>query len=252
MTLTILKLEIRRVVRDRVRLFFTAIMPAFFYVIFGAAQSYGSIKVAHGNVAMMIMVAMAAYGAVAATASLGAATAIERATGWGRQLGLTPLGDGQYVAIKSALAVVVAIIPITIVSVIGASTDVEATPKAWVLSISILIGGSVLFALYGLVLGQLVRGEAALGAVSGSLVVLSFLGNLFFPLSGGWLTFARFTPLYGYATLARYPVSDGWVVSSDGDPVHEALWMPLTNVAVWLVILAVAATLLVRRSRARQ
>ena len=92
MTLTILKLEIRRMVRDRVRLFFTAIMPAFFYVIFGAAQSYGSIKVAHGNVAMMIMVAMAAYGAVAATASLGAATAIERATGWGRQLGLTPLG----------------------------------------------------------------------------------------------------------------------------------------------------------------
>jgi ABC-2 type transport system permease protein len=84
-------------------------------------------------------------------------------------------------------------------------------------------------------------------------VILAFLGNLFFPLSGAMLAVAKLTPLYGIVALARYPVTDGWLISADGTaPVHEPLWIPVVNVTVWLVILATLATLLVRKGRGRQ
>ena len=40
-------------------------------------------------------------------------------------------------------------------------------------------------------------------------MILAFLGNIFFPLSGVMLTIAKFTPLYGYVALARYPLTEG-------------------------------------------
>ena len=52
-------------------------------------------------------------------------------------------------------------------------------------------------------------------------------------------------------SLARYPVTEGWIVAGEGPPVHEALWIPVVNVLAWTLVLAVAATLLVRRGRSR-
>ncbi|WP_317259691.1 hypothetical protein [Kocuria atrinae] len=73
------------------------------------------------------------------------------------------------------------------------------------------MAGSVVFALYGLAAGLLFRSEGAVGAASGLLVVFAFLGNVFMPLSGALLEFARFTPLYGIVGLARYPITEaGW------------------------------------------
>lgn len=42
MNTTFLRLELRRFFRDYARVFFVAVLPSFFYLIFGAAQSYGS------------------------------------------------------------------------------------------------------------------------------------------------------------------------------------------------------------------
>ena len=38
---------------------------------------------------------------------------------------------------------------------------------------------------------------------------MSFLGNVFTPMYGLILDIGRFTPLYGYAALARYPITEG-------------------------------------------
>ena len=43
------------------------------------------------------------------------------------------------------------------------------------------------------------------------IVVLAFLGNVFTPMSGFMLDLGRFTPLYGYVALARFPLTDGWL-----------------------------------------
>lgn len=254
MNTTILRLEVARILRDPVSLFFTALLPAFFYVIFGPTQEYSDQMLPNGaaDVAMVIMVAMAAYGAVSATVGIGGRAAVEKSQGWGRQLGLTPLPDATYVAVKVALAVAVAAIPIGLIYLLGWATGADGTGRSWALSAVVLLVGALVFALYGLCFGLAFGSEAAVSAAGGSVVILGFLGNIFFPLSGTLLAIAKWTPLYGYASLARYPLTDGWVVTGGDQAVHEPLWVPLTNVAAWLAILALVATLLVRRSRARQ
>lgn len=253
MNLTYYRLELRRLRRDYVTMFFTAGLPAFFYIIFGASPDYGSEPIRDGNVAMWIMIAMAAYGAVTATTGIGGMAAVERMQGWSRQLGLTPLTDGGYVKVKVATAMTVAAVPITLVYAIGLVTGAEAPLSVWLISAAILLVGATTFALYGLIFGLAFRSEAAVSAAAGSLVVLSFLGNIFVPVTGWQLTVAKFTPLYGYVSLARRALTGGATIDTDtGDLIDIPLWQPLTNVIVWTTVLAVLALVLVGRGRARQ
>ncbi|KGN34585.1 ABC transporter [Knoellia sinensis KCTC 19936] len=247
-----LRLELKRVTRDLVTMFFVVALPAFMYLLFGASAGWSQQSAGNGNVALYVMISMAAYGAVTATVGVGGTAAVERMQGWGRQLGLTPLGDGTFVAIKATVALLIAILPILVVYVLGAFTGAKGSLMAWAGSAAILVAGAVMFALYGLIFGMAFRSESSVSAASGSLVILGFLGNIFFPLSGFLLDLARFTPLYGYVSLARYPLTGGDVVDTAGNLTHQPLWMPVTNVVVWTVIFAVLATWLVQRSRGRQ
>lgn len=248
MNATFTRLELRRTLRDYVSMFFIAVLPGFFYLIFGAAQDYRTEDAGNGNVAMYIMISMAAYGAVTATTGVGGMAAVERMQGWGRQLGLTPLGDGSYVAMKSVVALVVAAIPVGLIYLLGLVTGAEGDALAWALSAALVLVGAAVFAVYGLAVGLAFRTEAAVSAASGLLVIMAFLGNIFIPLSGTLLSIAKFTPLYGYVALARYPLTEGENV--DGE--QEALWQAVANVAVWATIFVVVATVLVRRGRERQ
>lgn len=251
MNLTYLTLEMRRVLRDRAGFIFTIGIPVFMYLIFGAATSYKDQPAGHGNVATYVLVSMAAYGAVTATAGMGGSAAVERSLGWGRQLGLTPLTDGGYVRVKTAVAVFVAAFPIAAIYLTGALTGCRADWQVWVLCPLLTIVGAALFTLWGMLWGLLLRSESASSVAGGSLVVLGFLGNVFMPLSGPLLSFARFTPLYGLVQLVRHPLTEGRVM--DGTRlVAESLWVPVANVAAWLLVLACTTTLLVRRSRGRQ
>lgn len=250
---TYYRMELLRTVRDFLGLFFTAVLPAFLYVIFGASQSFSQDPAGNGNVAMYIMISMAAYGAVTATTSIGGMAAVERMQGWGRQLGITPMQDSQYVLVKATLGLTIAAIPVALIYALGYLTGAEATGRVWAISALVVLLGAALFSLYGLVFGLAFKTEGAVSAASGSLVILAFLGNLFFPLSGVMLTIAKLTPLYGIVALARHPLTEGWIVDPDGGPpVQEPLWVPVVNVAVWLLILATLATVLVRRGRGRQ
>lgn len=245
---TFTRLELRRVFRDRVGMFFTAGLPAFLYLIFGASQPYAEEDAGDGNVAAFIMISMAAYGAVTATTAVGGTAAVERMQGWGRQLGLTPLRDHSLVVMKTIVALVVAAVPIALIYVLGGLSGATADIRVWVLSGVTVLLGSAVFGLYGVAMGLAFRTEAAVSAASGLVVVMAFLGNIFVTLSGTLLTIAKFTPLYGYAALARYPLTDGYHM----DGSHDPLWVPIANVSVWAAIFAVAATMLVRRGRERQ
>lgn len=253
MNATYLKIELTRVMRDVSTVFFVGVLPALLYLIFGAAQEYGALTLAGGNVTMFVMISMAAYGAVTATTGVGGMAAVERMQGWGRQLGLTPMSDAGFVATKTLVGFVVSIIPVALIYGLGVLTGAEATTTAWVVSGVAVLIGSALFSLYGLMVGLMFRTEAAIGAASGVLVLFAFLGNVFTPLSGALLTFAKFTPLYGYVFLVCYPVTEGLLIQMDGPPTtSEALWVPILNLLVWSAIFGVLATLLVRRGRGRQ
>ena len=78
MNMTYFSLEIKRIIRDPMVLFFTVGLPAVLYLIFGVSQEFSDEPINDGNVAMWIMIAMAAYGALSATTGVGGMTALER------------------------------------------------------------------------------------------------------------------------------------------------------------------------------
>jgi len=253
MSLTYLRIELTRLARDPGNLFFTIGLPGVLFLIFGASQDGVDRMLEHGNVALYIMVGMAAYGAITATTTIGGGAAVERSQGWGRQLGLTPLRDHQYVAVKAVTALLIAALPVVVVYALGALTSAEGTARAWALSAVVVLVGASAFALFGLAVGMAFRTEGAVSVAAGLLVVMSFLGNLFVPLDGVLLEIARFSPLYGYAALARRPITDGAMFTSEGVPLDaDPLWVPVLNLCVWTLIFGLAAVALVRRGRARQ
>jgi ABC-2 type transport system permease protein len=237
-------LDLRRRLRSRAEMFFVVGLPAFMYVVFGLGSED---PVGSGNVAMYVMVSMAAYGAVSATTSVAGSAVLERTLGWGRQLALTPMGAGSFVAVKAVIAMTVAAVPVALVFAIGAATGARGTTSDWLLAALLVWLGSALFAIYGVAVCSVFRSENAAGIASGLVVVMAFLGNVFSPMSGLMLDIGRFTPLYGYAALARYPLTDGWTASGSHDP----LWLPVANVLAWTVIFATLAVWGVRRGRER-
>ena len=247
-----LAIEIKRLLRDPIGLFFIVVLPAIMYIVFGATAQWGSQRVNEANIAMFTMVNMAAYGASTATSGVSSQAGVEKLLGWGRQLGLTPMTDLQFVWLKTRIAVIIAAIPVTIIFLIGFVTTADAPPAGWILSYVITLAGSVLFAVYGLIFAFLLRSESAGGAASGLVVVFGFLGNLFVPLSGFMLDLSRFTPFYGYAALARYPFADGWMYTMTGEVYQDPLWWAILNVVLWLAAFGLLATALARRGRERQ
>ena len=156
------------------------------------------------------MVSMGVYGAVMATSSMAGSAAVERQQGWGRQLGLTGLTGPGYVLGKVLVALAMSVLPIVVVYTVGFFTGAEMDSAAtWFSSAGLTLIGALPFAFYGLAAALLFRSEAAVSAASGLLVVLAFFGNLFMPLTGTLLEIAKFTPLYGVATLARWPQLEG-------------------------------------------
>ncbi|SEB83368.1 ABC-2 type transport system permease protein [Nocardioides exalbidus] len=238
------RLDLRRQLRDRMAMFFIVGLPMFMYLVFGLGSDD---RVGSGNVAMYIMISMACYGAVTATTGIAGSAATEQMMGWGRQLGLTPMRPLAFVAAKAGIAMVVAAMPVTLIFAIGALTGARGSWSDWVLGAAIVWAGSALFAIYGLSVSLLFRGSNAPGIASGFIVVMAFLGGLFTPMSGLMLDIGRFTPLYGYAALARFPLTGGGLPLGGSDP----LWLPVANVLAWTVIFSLLATWGVRRSRAR-
>ena len=237
-------LDLRRQLRDRFGMFFVVGLPTFMYLVFGLGSDD---PVGSGNVAMYVMVSMAAYGAVTATTSVAGSAATEQVMGWGRQLGLTPMRPLAFVVAKAAVAMAVAAVPVALIFGIGAATGARGDWTDWTLAAAIVWLGSALFAIYGLAVCLVVRGTNAPGIASGMIVVMAFLGNVFSPMDGLLLDIGRLTPLYGYAALARFPLTDGWLPVGGQDP----LWLPVANVLAWTVIFSLLAMWGVRRSRAR-
>lgn len=247
---TMLAIDVKRALRDPGIIFIVGI-PVLMYLIFGAAQKYAQEPIGNGNVAMAVMIGMSAYGAASATISLATTASVERLQGWGRQLSLTPLTTGKYVLVKSITAVFFAAITIAFIYAVAAPTGADSTTFGWVVSFFVLLVGALPFALFGLALSYLFRSEAATAVGSGLLLLAAFAGNLFVPLSGTLLDLSRFTPMWGYITLARWPVTEGVWTTSTGVPYSDELWQGALSLSVWTVIFAVFAAVVMRRKGAR-
>jgi ABC-2 type transport system permease protein len=244
LNLTVLKLEIRRLLRNRRTVIFAVISPVIFFLVFGLNKAYANERAGHGNVAAFVMVSMALYGAVLATTSGGAMVSIERAVGWSRQLRLTPLSPTAYIGIKMLTALVLGLISVVAVFTAGIITHKPHMPVyLWIISGLCVWIGSLIFTAFGLFLGYLLPTENVMQFLGIGLALLSFAGGLFTPLSQFphlFQTIAQFTPLYGLNQLVHTPQLGG--------NVHIA-WV--ANAVIWLVLFASGAVWRFRKDTAR-
>jgi ABC-2 type transport system permease protein len=243
-SLAILRLEVRRLLRNRRTMMFTVIMPVVFFLIFGLNSAYANMRAGTGNVSAFIMISMALYGAILATASGGAMVSIERAAGWSRQLRLTPLSPVAYIVTKMLTALVLGLGAVLAVYATGLITGKPSMSAGlWIITAACVWIGSLLFAAFGLFIGYLLPSENVMQIISFALMLFAFGGGLFIPLSqfsSTLQTMATFTPLYGLSQLVHYPLAGG---SMD--------WAWVLNVAVWLVIFVAGAVWRFRRDTAR-
>ncbi|HWV49553.1 MAG TPA: ABC transporter permease [Microbacterium sp.] len=246
---TMLRVEGARQLRNPYTLAFTLTMPVVMYLLFGASASYGGQPAGHGNVSFSVMVSMAAYGTAVAMSSLTSLAAAEAKQGWGRQLAMTPLSTAGYAATKLITAVAFAVLAVLAVFTAGVLTGAEIDDVwRWAACAGIILGLGLMYGLYGLGVGLFFNSDSAAALASISLTFFAFFGNVFMPLNGVMLDIARFTPLYGYVALSRWPLTDGMLATGQSDP----LWAVLLNVAVWTLVFVLLVFAGVRRARSRR
>jgi ABC-2 type transport system permease protein len=244
-SLTFLRLEIRRMLRNRRTLVFVLIMPPAFFLLFGGlSDTYQHQVSGRGNVSAYLMISFAVYGSMIANTAAGASVAIERALGWSRQLRLTPLNPLAYLVTKVLTAMVLGAVSVAIVFAVGAvSGDVQMPAWAWIVSGSAAWLCADVFAACGLVIGYLVPSENVMQLLGPVLALLALMGGIFVPLdvlSDTLQTLASYTPAYGVGVLARAALVDN---SIDVGAV--------VNVVVWTAIFAAGAVWRFRRDTAR-
>ena len=225
---TFLRLELRRMLRNKRAVIFTLVFPSVFFLLFGTDSSFKAETVGHGNRTAYIMVSMAVYGAMLATTSGGAMVATERALGWSRQLRLTPLQPFAYVAIKVAVAMVMGLASIVAVFVVGHLAGAELPLGRLVLCGVLAWVCTLVFAAFGLFMGYLLPSENVMQILGPALALLSFAGGLFVPLdqmSDVFASVATFTPAYGVGVIARAPIGE------DGNVALAVL-----NIMAWAAV----------------
>jgi len=249
LSLTMLRIEAIRQLRNPYTLAFTLAMPVVMYLLFGATAGYAELSAGNGNVSFYVMISMAAYGTAVAMSSLTSLAAAEAQQGWGRQLAMTPLSTAGYALTKLLNALGFAALALAAVFVTGILTGAAADETwRWFAVAGIVLGTGLMFGLYGLGVGLFFNTDSSAALASISMTFFAFFGNVFMPLDGVMLDIARLTPLYGFAALSRWPLTDGTLTTGQTDP----LWAVLVNIVVWVAVFAALVFAGVRRSRRRR
>jgi ABC-2 type transport system permease protein len=253
---TVLRIEIRRLTRNRRTMIFALIVPVVVFLFVGTNKSYandnaaavvGQHTPAHANVSAYLLVSMALYGAALATTAGGAMVSIERAQGWSRQLRITPLSPAAYIVIKALVAMVLGLTSVLAVYIVGRITGVphmlSGYTYLWFVTAACVWIGALVFAALGLFIGYLLPSENVMQFLGLVMAAISFGGGLFYPLNQAakpLQDIAKWTPMYGLNQLVHAPLLGGSI---------DIMWV--VNAVAWLAIFVTGAVLLFRRDTAR-
>ena len=240
--LTVLGIELRRMLRNRRTIIFTLVLPAALLLSFGGQKGWDD-KSGSGNVAAYILISMALYGAALTAAAGGSMVALERSLGWSRQLRLTPLNPVVYIMMKALVALVMGALAITAVNLVGVLQGKAEMPTyVWILTPFLTLACTLTFAALGVFIGYVVPGENAMQILGPGLALLSFLGGVFIPLdqySDVVRHIAYWTPMYGVAEIARSLLT------------QELPWYAVVNAVGWFAIFVAGAAWRMSKDTAR-
>ncbi|MFI7070864.1 ABC transporter permease [Micromonospora sediminicola] len=237
-----LRFELRRLIRDPRLTLFTVLGPVVTYLIFSPLA--GDDRLEGVDAATALMVGLAGYGAVAGALTVAGSVAQERASGWLRQLRVTPLPPWRAVAAKALVAMFSGVPAVVAVGVAGRlQHDVELPVGRWAALVALLWLGTAPFALLGLAIGYGLAPHLAQSAVFLAFLALSVLGGLLVPVTyfpDALRHLAHVLPTYRFAEL-------GWRSVAGRPPTVSGLALLLA----WTLVFAALATGAYRRSTAR-
>ncbi|MEU5692896.1 ABC transporter permease [Actinosynnema sp. NPDC020468] len=241
MNVRFLGLEVRRAVRNGRYLIFTVALPSVMFLLF--VNLYGGKGQTFPNglsVVTSLMMNMALFGVMSGPLATGARIAVERASGWQRQLRLTPLTPLGYVLGKGLLGLLVALPGILLVSVIGATVEgVELSAGQWFAVLGTLWLAAIPFVLLGIVIGLIATADGMQAITGAASLLFGLLGGIWIPAEAapGWLRgLMEVLPTYWAKELAQAPLVPGTDVG------HALLVL-----GVWVLALGLVAA---RRFRA--
>ncbi|MET0763848.1 MAG: ABC transporter permease [Blastococcus sp.] len=237
----LLVFQLRRVARNRQFLIFTVVLPALFTIFFtkifgGQARGAGQYQ----DFAAGYMVSMMAYGGIGAALGATIRISFDRASGWLRQLRITPVPQTQMVAVDVVVGALLTLPSLIVVALVGRFVnDVQLGLGTWLALIGVLWAGSITFVAFGILLGLALDEKAAGGATGFVGVVLAALGGLWVPVQvfpETMRTIAYGTPSYWYAEAGRD-------VAAGSAPAGQAVLV----LAGFTAAFAVLAVLVARR-----
>lgn len=207
------RFEVGRLLRSWKFLAITVGFPVIFYLLFLGDRPAGKLVDGTTTWRVYLMVSMCSFGAlVAALNAGGTRLSMERASGWARQLRVTPIPAWSYVGTKVAASMLVVLPVIVLVEVVGASFGgVHLAPGTWVGLTILLWATSLPFVVMGVFIGFSVATEAAFPVVTALMFILGYFGGLFTPvnrLPGSLQLVAHFLPTYHQTALA-FAMLDG-------------------------------------------
>jgi len=210
-----LRFEVLRLVRNVRYVGISVGFPVVFYVLF-LNNEHPTARIAGTNWKTYFMVSMASFAAMVASLNAGGTRlAAERASGWTRQLRVTPLPAWGYVTTKIATSMVIALPVISLVELTGLLLGgVRLGPVTWAVLTVVLWVSALPFAALGVLVGFVASGETAYPLVTALMFLLSFFGGLFTPVADLPVVLrhtASFLPSYHDASL-------GWAVVAGRAP----------------------------------
>jgi ABC-2 type transport system permease protein len=236
--ITYAKYEIVRTFRNRRFFVFSIGFPlVLFYVIAAPNRHQHNFAQSGLPAALYYMVGLSAFGTMNTVLSTGTRIAGERATGWNRQLRLTPLSTKAYFRTKVIVAYLMAAVTILVLYAAGISLGVHLAAGEWARMTGLILVGLVPFVALGVLMGHLLTTDSIGPAMGGTTALLSLLGGVWFPVNSGVLhDIAEGLPSYWLVQASHVSIGgSGWTTRG---------WAIM---AAWAAVLGLAAGAAYRR-----
>ncbi|WP_338752761.1 ABC transporter permease [Bacillus sp. FJAT-52991] len=199
------KAEIIRILRNPYFVFWSLLMPIFFYIIFTKVMNTDvpdpELWQAHY---LMSMTAFSVMGSAIMT--LGIRMVQERSLGWSTYMRVTPLSNTIYFMAQMVGQTLIHLLSIVVIFTAGALVNnVSLTPSEWLWSGLWILVGSFPFLALGTLFGAMKKVETAAGVSNLLYIILAMAGGMWMPMEvmpkmmqniGEWL------PSYHYGSGA--------------------------------------------------
>ena len=236
MSLTYLRYELLRTLRNRRFFVFTLAFPLVFFYLIAGANRHATL----GGLSLptYYLAGMASFGTMMAMVSTGGRIAAERQAGWNRQLRLTPLSPRNYFRAKVATGYMMALITMVLLFIAGATLGVHLQAGHVGEMVLLVIVGLIPFAALGIFVGHMVTPDSMGPVMGGGVSVLAFLGGAWGPVGGD----------SGFMHDVSQAIPTYWLVQAGHVLVGEKAW----SATGWIVVAAWTVVLVALAARAYQ